>query len=167
MESRRVGKSYSSLGLVIGEVSTILLRGFVLMIFCDFPLPNEQHIKLIKTVDCCRGAPNVPASPLGDNPHGGPLSLYPALLTPQVTWRFFQEELPTTFFIRRLTRCRITRLASQCAKLVGESMPDGVDYQLQPELTEHILQVISHEFYQRPPQEFYQWPEDGFLERFF
>lgn len=74
----------------------------------------------------------------------------------EVTWRFFQEELPTTFFIRRLTRCRITRLASQCAKLVGESMPDGVDYQLQPELTEHILQVISHEFYQRPPQEFYQ-----------
>ena len=82
---------------------------------------------------------------------------------------FFQEELPTTFFIRRLTRCRITRLASQCAKLVGESMPDGVDYQLQPELTEHILQVISHEFYQRPPQEFYQSrrPEDGCFEWFF
>ena len=108
-----------------------------------------------------------PISPFGDNPHQAPVSL-PWFVTPQVTWRFFQEELPTTFFIRRLTRCRITRLASQCAKLVGESMPEGVDYQLQPELTEHILQVISHEFYQRPPQEFYQprRPEDGCFEFF-
>ena len=111
-----------------------------------------------------------PVSPFGDNPHQSSPCLFTMVCDPpQVTWRFFQEELPTTFFIRRLTRCRITRLASQCAKLVGESMPDGVDYQLQPELTEHILQVISHEFYQRPPQEFYQSrrPEDGCFEGFF
>ena len=42
------------------------------------------------------------------------------------TWPFFQQQLPTTFFMRRVLRCKITRLASQCARLIGTSMPDGV-----------------------------------------
>lgn len=57
--------------------------------------------------------------------------LVPALITLpakdwESTWPFFQEQLPTTFFMRRVLRCKITRLASQCARLIGTSMPDGV-----------------------------------------
>ena len=74
------------------------------------------------------------------------------------TWPFFQEQLPTTFFMRRVMRCRITKLASQCARLIGTSMPDGVDYMLQNELVELMIQAMSREFYQRRPEEFFEYP---------
>ncbi|CAE7336173.1 unnamed protein product, partial [Symbiodinium sp. CCMP2456] len=73
----------------------------------------------------------------------------------EANWPFFQEQLPTAFLMRRLARCRITQLVSQCGRLVGERTPEGVDYKLPPALAEQLARLASDAYYSQSPERFY------------
>ncbi|CAE7284187.1 unnamed protein product [Symbiodinium sp. CCMP2592] len=73
----------------------------------------------------------------------------------EANWPFFQEQLPTAFLMRRLARCRITQLVSQCGRLVGERTPEGVDYKLPPALAEQFARLASDAYYSQSPERFY------------
>ncbi|CAJ1370976.1 unnamed protein product [Effrenium voratum] len=99
---------------------------------------------------------------LSPAPRQTPPVLYLGSKDWEVNWPFFREKLPSCFFMRRVMRCRITRLASQCSVLVGDSMPEGVDMMLPEGLVEQMIQAVTEEFYRRRPEDFFRLRSSDF-----